>query len=178
MPRRSFLKLWKLWYIIIVVVLYAFLIYHAVHRYITFKRQAFDPRHGHSWSEGPMNLYLAVLITSLALLPIHIYTGLFRIGNYANDGIILGKDPETLNDALGETGIAKAPALSLWQRLRRHFLPLAGILHTITAFLLLLPIPVLASEQIRNEAFKKSELAAPRSIERVLGGGAKPQGDR
>lgn len=157
MARRSFLKLWKLWYIIIVVVLYTFLIYHAIHRYIRFKQQAFDPRHGQDWDQGPMNFYLAVLITSLALLPMHVYTGLFRIGNYANDGVVLGKDPDTLNDALSETGIAKAPSLSLWQRFRRHFLPLAGVLHAASAFFLLMPIPVLSAEQIRNEAMKKSE---------------------
>ena len=105
-----------------------------------------------------------MIIAALTCLSFMMYAAVARVGNHANDNVVIGRDASTLKAALNEvTGRPGEPG-SAWRRLRRHFLPLYGFLHVLAAFCLLLPLPLLNAEKIRYEVMRKSEFCVAQTF--------------
>ncbi|PAA86880.1 hypothetical protein BOX15_Mlig030458g2, partial [Macrostomum lignano] len=155
--RAKFDKMWRIWYAILVLALNAFLLYSAFQRYASFRAKALREQ----WDMSPMNFYLAMMILTVFLLPFFLYAALAKTANYAEDGVQIGRDRDCLRVAIAETSSgagAQATVGTCMSRLRRHFMPYTCLLHVLTAFCLLIPMPVLEAAEIHHAKRPSDEI--------------------
>lgn len=152
-PRAKLDKMWRIWYAILVLCLHAFLLYSAFQRYGSFRAKALREH----WDMGPMNFYLGAMITTVFLLPVFLYAAFARTGNYAEDGVQIGRDRDNLRLAVGEAAGQVTTAAACFDRLRRHFMPYTCVLHVLMSVCLLVPLPVLEATEILHGRRSKGE---------------------
>lgn len=126
-------SLWSIWYCLVVVSFQIYITYREISRYLVL-RQA-------QWRASiippaELTAQLVLVIVSILCVPLFILACIFRTGNYANDGVKLGRD-HAFNSNI-ET-VFRPVHFTVIRRIWRHFCPLAQTLHLMAALCLLLP---------------------------------------
>lgn len=134
--------LWSIWYCVLVVGVQAYITYLGVKR--------FKGASELNWGGDPpaeINAYIGLVIISLLCVPVFVLTSLFRVGNFANDGLKLGRD-HALSPTIAVLckPINKKSVNRIWQ----HFCPFSETLHLFMAFCLLLPETLLQAAEIKH----------------------------
>ncbi|XP_013385491.1 uncharacterized protein LOC106155296 [Lingula anatina] len=140
--RIRFNSFWCIWYCAIVLIAQGYLTYLAVSRYSAFKSL--------HWKEDEMpslefTSYVALIALSLLCLPFFALAAIFKVENYANDGVRLGEEILSKKEArlrYLETRFGKR----FWQQMG----PVAQTLHIGAAFCLLLPHVLLQAQEIKH----------------------------
>lgn len=140
-------RLWKIWYAFLVIFLQLYVTYNSIRNYIIFKSQYYDPRYGGAWNIGPLHLYITCIIISIFLVGFFIYFCLINIRAQSTTDVrsFFNMENQKANDSYG-------PIPRLVSKLMQEKLPYAPLLHLLMAVFLLIPLPVVQMEQIRNEA--------------------------
>lgn len=137
-------SLWSIWYCILVLGLQAYITYVAIAHY----RHSTSLQWGTS-KKTPSELtsHVGLICLSLLCVPVFIIASLFRIGNYANDGVKFGRDHVMRFNNLD---IVSNPARCGWFRtVWRHFCPVSQTVHLIMAFCSLLPTTMTVAMEIK-----------------------------
>lgn len=131
-------------YCFIALGIHAYSSYKAVKRYNEADSKAWPGGRG-TPSEVP--LMLGSTVVSLLMLPFFCITCFIKVGNYANDGVKLGRD-----HALGYSVVTSEEVTTTNEAVRRvwrHFCPLSQTVHLMAAFLLLLPETLLTAVEVK-----------------------------
>ncbi|XP_064602099.1 uncharacterized protein LOC135468027 [Liolophura sinensis] len=137
-------SLWSIWYCILVLGLQAYITYVAIAHY----RHSTSLQWGSS-KKTPSELtsHVGLICLSLLCVPVFIIASLFRVGNYANDGVKFGRDHVMRFNSLD---IVSKPARCGWFRtVWRHFCPISQTVHLIMAFCSLLPTTMTVAMEIK-----------------------------
>lgn len=131
-------------YCFITLGIHSYSSYKAVKRYKEADSKAW-PGSGGTPSEVP--LVLGSTIVSLLMLPFFCITSIIKVGNFANDGVKLGRDHALGSslDSLQETPTKHKIVRRVW----RHFCPLSQTVHLVAAFFLLLPETLLTAVEVK-----------------------------
>ena len=147
-------SLWLWWYAAIVVVAQTYLMYRAVEQCKEYNEL---PWSSERKPVTELYVYIILLVLSIMCVPFFILTSIFKVGNYANDGVRLGRD-DVREEEVGEgeggrgqggsrgQGEAGGRAHGVW----KHFAPLSNSLHVFAAFTLLLPRILLDAQKVRH----------------------------
>jgi hypothetical protein len=108
---------------------------------------------GMMWPDGTkpdaeLNATIVFAVFSLVCLPFFVIACVFKVGNFANDGVQLGKDP--IKEIFRKKHF-RGRAWKVW----RNFCPTAQTVHVMSAFLLLLPKPLLEGRIIKGGVLTK-----------------------
>ncbi|THD29003.1 hypothetical protein D915_000136 [Fasciola hepatica] len=152
----------KIWSAIICTCIHGFVVYRSITRYVVVKEQVISQRFGNDWDQGVVNLLLWSIVISLFFTILCIYAFMQKTGHLANDGVRLMRDSQR-NIALLNSGdnttvcpntISKTVSVPTCFNIRLF----SGILYLLSAYLLLLPIPWIFSEQIKHQAVDPENL--------------------
>ena len=173
-------SLWLWWYCALVVGAEAYLMYRAVNKCKEYNEIAW-PSDRKPVSE--LYAYISFIVISIMCMPFFILTCICKVGNYANDGVRLGRDDVvrargscgstpagSAQDIRGSTGsvtdgtsavdtLIKKPhsTNSRFMTYWRHCGPLCNSFHVLAAFALLLPNILLDARKIEHGFLKPGE---------------------
>lgn len=146
-------SLWLWWYATIVLAGHSYLMYRAVQQCKEYNEL---PWRSAEKPVAELYIYIILLVISMMCLPFFVITAVFKVGNYANDGVRLGRDdldPSRLRED-GGTGDnregqprTEARAQTVW----KHLAPLCNTFHVVAAFALLLPKVLLDAQKIAHQ---------------------------
>ena len=147
-------SLWLWWYCTIIVVAQGYLMYRAV---LQCKEYNELPWGSEEKPVMELYVYISLVVLSIMCVPFYILTALFKVGNYANDGVRLGRDDLDASRVVEDeqagpraetsaTGAADSRLLTLW----KHVAPVCNSFHVLAAFSLLLPSVLLDAQKIKH----------------------------
>ncbi|GAB1607835.1 uncharacterized protein LOC115223212 isoform X2, partial [Argonauta hians] len=126
-------SLWSIWYCLVVIGFQSYITYGEIQRYLELRQEQWRAS---LIPPAELTAQLVLVIVSILCIPLFILACIFRTGNYANDGVKLGRD-HALNSNM-ET-VFRPVHFTFIRRIWRHFCPLAQTLHLMAALCLLLP---------------------------------------
>ncbi|CAH1782723.1 unnamed protein product [Owenia fusiformis] len=133
--------LWSIWYCALVLGAQGYLVYRAVQRVQYFNQVTWQRDNKPTIQIG---IYIGFIGLSVLCMPFFVCCALMKIGNYANDGVKLGRDYEK-TQGVGETD-RPSRLKCLWQLMG----PPAQFFHILSAFLLLVPTVFLEGEEVKQ----------------------------
>lgn len=145
-------SMWLWWYCALVLAGMGYLIYRAVEACKEFNELPWNR------SEKPvleLYVYITLIVVSVMCIPFLVITSVFRTGNYANDGMRLGRDTTTalrpdMDSSASSNDIRSGSGEVTWaQSLWRHSGPLCHGFHIFAAFILLFPKVLLEAQKIK-----------------------------
>ncbi|CAL8078927.1 unnamed protein product [Calicophoron daubneyi] len=151
----------KIWRGIVVVCLHSYVLYTSIHKYITLKDSTVSGRYGKNWDPKILNVYLGCIITSSFAIVLELYCILQKTGHPANDGLQFKLNYSVLGNFTvcdGDQRSAKVLNEKSPQCLSRCCCCPTSMriflcpIHILGAFVVLLPLPWILGEQIKNEA--------------------------
>lgn len=145
-------SLWSIWYCLVVVSFQTYITYREISRYMVL-RQA--PWRASIIPPAELTAQLVLVIVSILCVPLFILACIFRTGNYANDGVKLGRD-HAFNSNI-ET-VFRPVHFTVIRRIWRHFCPLAQTLHLMAALCLLLPDTLITAAGVYETHSGKGKL--------------------
>ncbi|KAL8607990.1 hypothetical protein ACOMHN_005545 [Nucella lapillus] len=136
---------WSISFCVLALGLQGYATYLAAQRYREASGRAWPGPASKGGTPGEVATHLALLILACLLLPFFVAASFLRVGNYANDGVKLGRD-HALNPNLD----AWCPRLKPpWaRRAWSNCVPLAHTVYLAAAFLLLLPDTLLTAVEV------------------------------
>lgn len=156
-------SLWLWWYCVLVLGTEAYLMYRAVNRCKEYNELPW-PAEKKPVSE--LYAYISLIVVSVMCMPFFILTTICKIGNYASDGLRLGRDDLLIKDTLSQSlqagstnSLTEGATLEHTNRSTistrlltwwRHTGPLSHTFHIIAAFSLLLPQILLDARKIQH----------------------------
>ncbi|KAK0083479.1 hypothetical protein PV326_006708 [Microctonus aethiopoides] len=130
--------LWSVWYGILVVTLQAYIATRCAKRFVAYLSLPWPA----DQQPPKFELHACIILTGtgVLLLPIFLAAAFLKLGNYANDGVKLGRHTSTCTRDPPSSLLSNAPdgtglASSLW----KHGGPTAAFVHLCTAMCFLLP---------------------------------------
>uniref|UniRef100_A0A1I8IH98 TRC8_N domain-containing protein n=1 Tax=Macrostomum lignano TaxID=282301 RepID=A0A1I8IH98_9PLAT len=145
-------RLWRVWYALLILAVHGFLLHASFQRYSAFRSRALREQ----WPMGPMNFHLAGAIAAALMLPLFLYSAFLKTDNFAEDGVQVGRDRDSLRVAAVDVAEGVVGCGACLSRLLRHFVPYTSALHLLMSLCLLLPMPVLEAEEIHREQLAKA----------------------
>ena len=159
-------SLWLWWYCLLVLAGEGYLIYRAVQRCKEYNEHQWQ---GKDKPVKQLYSYIVLIVLSVMCIPFMAMTSIFKVNNYANDGVRLGRDNvleelEKLESSSGDNGGSEADdsdssrvrgsricsgkgfISSMW----RHMGPFSNTFHIVAAFCLLFPEVLLRAQEIRH----------------------------
>ncbi|XP_064630364.1 uncharacterized protein LOC135489111 [Lineus longissimus] len=141
-------SLWTIWFCALIVSIEVYLIIQTINNYLKYNNMI--------WPEGTkpdseLNVTIVFAVFSLLCLPFFVMACVFKVGNFANDGALLGKDP--IKEIFRKKQV-RGRAWKVW----RNFCPIAQTVHVVSAFLLLLPKPLLEGRIIKSGVLTKGAI--------------------
>ncbi|XP_041368578.1 uncharacterized protein LOC121382955 [Gigantopelta aegis] len=125
---------WSICYCFLVLGIHGYTAFRSISRYHEAGARAWPGSGGNAPAE--VAAHVALIVLSFLFLPIFVLTSFIRVGNYANDGVKLGRDHALNSNMEALCKRIKTPCVKrFWQ----HLCPIAQTCHLISAFLLLLP---------------------------------------
>ncbi|PAA67454.1 hypothetical protein BOX15_Mlig020687g1 [Macrostomum lignano] len=147
-------RLWRVWYALLILAVHGFLLHASFQRYSAFRSRALREQ----WPMGPMNFHLAGAIAAALMLPLFLYSAFLKTDNFAEDGVQVGRDRDSLRVAAVDVAEGVVGCGACLSRLLRHFVPYTSALHLLMSLCLLLPMPVLEAEEIHREQLAKDQI--------------------
>lgn len=133
---------WTLWYCAVILAVELYLVYLAAVRYQTFKNLKWT---ANEQPELEYTAYVALITISVLCMPMFVVSTIFKVDNYANDGVKLGGNILSRKEIRSQF-LHTRTGKKLW----RHLGPTSQILHVIAAFCLLLPHVLLQAQEIKH----------------------------
>ena len=125
---------WSICYCFLVLGIHGYTAFRSILRYQESGGRAWPGSGGNA--PGEVTAHVALIVLSFLLLPVFVVTSFIRVGNYANDGVKLGRDHALNSNMEAFCRKIKPPCVKrFWQ----HLCPIAQTCHLVAAFLLLLP---------------------------------------
>lgn len=104
--------------------------------------------------------YIALVVISIMCMPFFFITAIFKIGNFPNDGLRLGRDdiiPVLPGPEGGDEDGSDLTHPTILQILWRHSGPLCVGFHLVAAFCFLLPNTLIDAQKIKYGILAKSK---------------------
>ena len=145
--------LWQWTYCLLVIVAEGFLMYRAVMRCKEYNEL---PWPSDDKPVVELYVYITLIVISLMCIPFFFIAAIFKVGNYANDGVRLGRDdildpllaPHLPGDDLEE--VLSSGASRKFHLLWKHSGPLCVGFHIMAAFSLLIPTVLMDAQKIKH----------------------------
>ena len=134
---------WLWWYCAFVLAIQGYLIYRAVH---ICQRYNSLPWNSEQKPVAELYTYITMLVISVMHIPFFIISSIFKVNNFANDGIKLGRD-NVYKKKIEVVKKKRNHLKSVWQ----HLGPVCHFLHLSSAFWLLLPLLLVEAQEVRHE---------------------------
>nr|KAG5687871.1 hypothetical protein BaRGS_007565 [Batillaria attramentaria] len=136
---------WSISFCLLALALHGYTTYMAAQRYRGATARAWPGPAFKGGTPGELTSFLALIVLSCLCLPFFVVFSFLRVGNYANDGVKLGRD-HALNPNL-DAWCRKVKVEAL-RRVWRNCLPLAQTFYLTAAFLLLLPETLITAVEV------------------------------
>jgi hypothetical protein len=143
-----------IWYSIIVFIIQIICISKSWRNLVSYNRQSWSPNEK---PNSQIYFYIICLMANICLLPLFIFTCLFKLGLYANDRFKFGFDLDSNKIKLNETSRLRKHEFrnnhngSYFKSISKYFLskmPLSNLIHLTMSFCLILPNILMISKEI------------------------------
>ena len=139
-------SLWQWIYSLLLIIAEGYLLYRAVAACREYNEL---PWRTEIKPVSELYVYITFIVISIMCIPFFVICAIFKVGNYGNDGIRLGRDDVYPRIRRGDDNMEDEPQPSNWKLLWRHSGPLAVGFHIMSAFSLLLPIVLMDAQKIK-----------------------------